>query len=167
MTRPPPPILNLAEVPLEPRRHGARFASESAQLGRMLGARKLGCRLGALPPGKAGWPFHAHHVNEEMFLVLEGQGCLRLGDGRHPIRAGDLIAVPPGPETPHQILNDGEQELRYLAISTMEEPDLVACPDSDKIGIMAGSPPGGDRSARTLTLYFPREAAVDYWEGEE
>jgi len=41
-----------------------------------------------------------------MFFVVEGQGELRLGDARHPIRAGDIVACPPGgPETAHHILN--------------------------------------------------------------
>ncbi len=167
MTEETPPILNVDDVPLDDWAHGDRFAARLGAIGRRIGARKLGCRLVVLPPGKAAWPFHAHHVNEEMFFILEGRGTLRLGAATHPVRAGDVIAVPPGPATPHQIRNDGETDLRYLAVSTMEEPDIVECPDSDKIGIMAGSPPGGDRAARTLTIYLPRSAAVDYWAGED
>ena len=49
----------------------------------------------------------------------------------------------------------------------MEEPDIVECPDSDKPGVMVGSPPGGERSTRRLTLCFPRTSAADYREGEE
>ncbi len=162
-----PPILNLDELELEPWRHGERFEASLGAIGRRIGARKLGCRLVVLPPGKTAWPFHAHHVNEEMFLILEGKGCLRLGTERHPLRAGDVIAIPPGPDHPHQIINDGDAPLRYLCFSTMEEPEIVEMPDSDKIGILAGSPPGGDKGRRTLTLYLPRRAAQDYWSGEE
>lgn len=75
--------------------------------------------------------------------------------------------MPPGPETPHQIVNDGHADLKYLCMRTMEEPDIVEMPDSGKIGIMAGSPPGGDKAARRLTLYLPKGAAVDYWAGED
>jgi len=167
VSRKRPPIVNIEDIPLEDWRHGERFEAKLGPLARILGARKLGYRLVVLPPGKTAWPFHAHHANEEMFFVIEGRGTLRLGTDRHPIRAGDVIGIPPGPETPHQILNDGDADLRYLAVSTMLEPDVVECPDSGKIGIMAGSPPGGDRSRRTLTLYVPRSAAVDYWEGED
>ena len=167
MTAKRAPILNLDAVPLDDWCHGDRFAARLGQIGPKIGARKLGCRLIVLPPGKAVWPLHAHYVNEEMFIVLDGTGCLRLGDDRHPIRAGDVIAMPPEPEMPHQIVNDGNSDLRYLAISTMEEPDIVACPDSGKIGIMAGSPPGGNKEDRTLTLYVRRDSAVDYWDGED
>ena len=161
-----PPILNLDEVELKPWQHGERFAAQLGAIGQHIGARKLGARLVVLPPGKAAWPFHAHYVNEEMFFIVEGRGTLRLGEERHPLRGGDVIALPAGPEHPHQIVNDSDAPLRYLAISTMEEPDIVTMPDSDKLGIMAGSPPGGDKARRTLTTYFPRRAEVDYWEDE-
>ena len=162
-----PPVLNIDDVPLQDWRHGERYQARVARIGRRLGARKLGYRLVVLPPGKVAWPAHAHLVNEEMFFIIEGSGRLRLGDETWPLKAGDVVAVPPGPDTPHQILNDGEAELKYLCISTMEEPDVVIMPDSDKVNIMVGSPPGGDRSARTLSICLPLDAAVDYWEGED
>jgi len=160
------PILNIDQLPLEERRHGERFEARMAQIGRLLGARKLGYRLVMLPPGKAAWPLHAHYVNEEMFFIIEGSGSLRLGEESWPLRAGDVVAVPPGPETPHQIVNDSETDLKYLCVSTMEAPDIVAMPNSGKINVMAGSPPGGERTARTLSICLPLDAAVDYWEGE-
>ena len=164
--QPSAPIVNLDEVPLERWGPGGRFAARLGAVGRRIGARKLGCRLVVLEPGRCAWPMHAHLVNEELFVILEGRGVLRLGDRRHPLRAGDVIAIPPGPEGAHQIVNDSDRELRYLAVSTMEEPDIVLCPDSDKVMVFAGSPPGGDKAARTVSLVFPRSAAVDYWDGE-
>ncbi len=162
-----PPILNIGDAPLEEWRHGEQFEARMAQIGRLLGAGRLGCRLVVRPPGKAAWPFHAHHVNEELFFILEGAGLLRLGAERHPLRAGDVVVIPPGPETPHQIRNDGRDVLKYLCISTMEQPEIVEMPDSGKVGIMAGSPPGGDRSRRTLNLYLPMDSKLDYWQGEQ
>jgi len=161
-----PPILNIETAELMEWRHGEKYEARMAQIGRLLGARKLGYRVVVLPPGKAAWPRHAHYVNEEMFFIIEGSGALRLGDEAYPVRAGDVIAAPPGPETPHQILNDSDADLRYLCVSTMEAPDIVEMPDSGKINVMVGSPPGGDKAARTLSVCLPKDAAVDYWEGE-
>jgi len=160
-------IRNIAEVSLQEWKHGEQYEARMVQIGRQLGARKLGYRLVVLPPGKSAWPYHAHYVNEEMFFIIEGEGVLRLGGGHYRIQAGDVIAVPPGPKTPHQILNNSDRELKYLCVSTMEEPDIVEQPDSWKVGIMVGSPPGGNKAARQLTIYFPKDAAVDYWEGED
>jgi len=48
-----------------------------------------------LPPGKAQCPFHSHRAEEEMFLVLEGEGELRFGNefGRRVLYA---VADPRG-----------------------------------------------------------------------
>ena len=56
--------------------------------------------------------------------------------------------------------------LRYLAISTMREPDVMEYPDSGKITVFAGAAPGGDKAARRIAASFLQEDAVDYWEGE-
>lgn len=161
------PILNLDQVEFTEWGNGGRFEARLGAIAPRLGARKLGYRLVALPPGKAGWPYHFHYVNEEMFFILEGRGTLRHGGREYPLRAGDVIAAPPGPDTPHQIINTSMAELRYLAVSTMEQPDLFEYPDSGKFGIFAGSAPGGDGASRTFSFFGRKESAVDYWDGEE
>lgn len=59
-----------------------------------------------------------------MFLIFEGEGELRCGDQRYPIRRHDVIACPQGgPKAAHQIINTGKTILRYLALSTLSEVD--------------------------------------------
>lgn len=95
-----------------------------APISHRIGAQKLGYNVTIVPPGKAAFPAHNHYGNEEMFLVLEGEGELRVGAERFPLRAGDVIACPVGgPETAHQIRNtSASTTLRYLAVSTMISP---------------------------------------------
>jgi hypothetical protein len=62
--------------------------------------------------------------------------------------------------------NTSSQPCRYLVISTMQEPDIGVYPDSDKVGVFAGAAPGGLAELRTLSGFFRRSAAVDYWDGE-
>jgi len=164
------PIVNIAELEyaLQPQRHGERFAAEMAQVGPRTGARKLGCRLTVVPPGKSAWPFHAHVVNEEMIFVIEGEGVLRLAEGEYPLRAGDVAALPPGGmEVAHEIINRSRQPLKYWCVSTMEEPDIGLYPDSGKFFVMAGAAPGGDKAQRIFSHIGRCADAVDYWEGED
>lgn len=160
-------VINIADIPLTGHGHGEAFAAKLGQIGPLIGARQLGCRLVVVPPGKKAWPHHAHHVNEEMFVILEGQGTLRLGSAEHPVKTGDVIACPAGgAETAHQLVNSGETELRYLAISTMLWPEVVEYADSGKFAVLSGSAPGGDKTARRLWYVGRAEDTLDYWDGE-
>ncbi|HJR10197.1 MAG TPA: cupin domain-containing protein [Rhodanobacteraceae bacterium] len=150
-----------AEMPAE------RYGGRRAELGRLMGARKLGYNVTAIAPGKRAYPHHNHRVNEEMFFVLEGTGEIRIGAETFPVRAGDVIACPPGgPEAAHQLHNTGDAELKILAVSTAESPEICEYPDSGKFGVLAFF--GADENGRPQMLaHIGRsEDARDYWEGE-
>jgi uncharacterized cupin superfamily protein len=157
------PILNLDEVEFDDVEDNGIFTSRRATISDLIGARKLGYNLTVLPPGKVQCPFHSHHGEEEMFFILEGEGELRFGDARHPIRAMDVIACPTGgAEVAHQIVNTGSVDMRYLAISNLVEIETCEYPDSGKISIVAG-----ERGARSVHHMFRVVDDVDYYEGEE
>ncbi|HVE50727.1 MAG TPA: cupin domain-containing protein [Casimicrobiaceae bacterium] len=159
-------MVNLDVVELVAESHGENFASREARLGKLIGARQLGCTLIVVPPGKRSCPFHSHRANEEMFLILEGTGSLRYGSSVVPVKKGDLIACPTGgPETAHQLVNDSAADLRYLAFSTKLEPEVCEYPDSDKVLAFDGY---GERSAHAskLGIMVHRSSDVDYWDGE-
>ena len=65
-----------------------------------------------------------------------------------------------GEEGSHQISNTSDEPLRYLCLSTMDEPDVLVYPDSGKIGVFAGSAPGGPKEKRTLHKYLRAGAEV-------
>lgn len=156
-------IIHLSEVPLEPIKvpEGSSFGGLRQRVGGAVGARKLGYSFFTVSSGKAAFPFHLHHTNEEMIYILEGEGTLRLGKEEIPVSAGSFIACPPGPDRPHQLINTSTRELRYLAVSTMEYPDISEYPDSKKIGAYVTSPYGGGFRA----LYL-KDTNVPYFEGE-
>jgi uncharacterized cupin superfamily protein len=163
------PILNIADaqgVTIEPEGGSDKFRSVMKRLGPVIGAKQLGCSYMEVPPGKRAFPFHNHHANEEMFIVLDGSGEIRIGDATHPICAGDVIACPAGgPETAHQIVNSGGETLRYYSISTMRTPEVAEYPDSGKFAAISYDP-DGDRKSPALRFDGRLESAVDYWEGE-
>jgi uncharacterized cupin superfamily protein len=157
------PIANLNELEFDDIEDSGYYTSRRARFSTGIGARQLGYNLTELPPGKAQCPFHNHHGEEEMFLILEGEGELRFGDQRYPIRAHDVIACPAGGrEVAHQIINTGNRTMRYLAVSNVVEIESCEYPDSNKIMIAAG--PVGDRRVRAM---FRAETGVDYYDREQ
>ena len=162
-----PPIVRPDALPLQIQRHGETFEAGTAAIAAPLGARHLGARYVEVPAGKKAWPFHCHHANDEMFVILAGSGRLRFGADEHAVSAGDVVVCPAGgPQTAHQLIAGPDAPLRYLAISSMREPDVMEYPDSGKLVVFAGSAPGGDKAARRLDLVLRGDATAGYWDGE-
>jgi len=161
------PILNVENVSFQGWSHGDSYEAEIGWVGTVLGSKKLGYNVTVLAPGKCAFPFHFHHANEEMFFVLEGRGIIRIGQASHKIRKGDFISLPPGRESAHQIVNDSDAPLRYIALSTMEMPEVAEYPESGKLGVFCGSPPGRPASGDSIRHFTRVKDAVDYWEGEK
>ena len=135
------PIVRPDALPLQTQRHGDTFEASMAAIAAPLGARHLGARYVEVPAGKKAWPFHCHHANDEMFVILSGSGTLRYGCDEHAVIAGD--------------------------VSSMREPDVMQYPDSGKLAVFAGSAPGGDKAARRLDLVLRGDATAGYWDGED
>jgi uncharacterized cupin superfamily protein len=169
------PFVNLDELQFEPwdknfpntERPPAQFGARKAAIASRLGARKLGYNVTAIDPGKRAFPRHNHRVNEELFLVLEGEGELRVGDTKWPVRKGDVVACPPGgPETAHQFANTSQaQDLVLFCVSTFEATDVVEYPDTGKVSFGVLTPSADGKPQRLLGL-FRSSAQVGYWEGE-
>lgn len=158
------PLLNLDDIAeFDDVEENGVFTSKRALFSAGIGARQLGYNLTVLPPGKVQCPFHVHRAEEEMFLILDGEGELRFGDARYPLRKHDVIACPTGgPELAHQIINTGSVDLRYLALSTLAAVEVCEYPDSGKVSVLAGR-----RGERALRKVFRAEASVDYYDREE
>ena len=163
------PIINLDDLEYQEWGNGDRFEARLGAISARIGAHNLGYNLTILSPGKCAFPFHSHRANEEMFFILEGEGEVRLGPDRHPVRSGDVIACPSGgPETAHQIINNSKSaELKFLAVSTQLSPEVAEYPDSNKTGVMSQLPPGPDGKPRVLRFVVQEDAGfADYWDDE-
>ncbi len=158
----PKPLINLDELEFDDIEDNGIYTSRRATIGARIGARRLGYNLTVLPPGKTQCPFHSHHGEEEMFLILDGAGELRFGEKRYPLRAGDVVACPiGGAEVAHQVINTGTVDLRYLALSNLADLDACEYPDSRKVSVVAGG-----REEPTLRGRFRVEAQVEYYDRE-
>jgi uncharacterized cupin superfamily protein len=162
------PVINIEDVPLRDFGNGGRLAAKLGRIGPEIGARQLGCMLHIVPPGKAAFPRHAHHANEEMIVVLAGEGQWCAGDETHAVRAGDVIAAPAGDgDTAHQLVNTGGEDLRYLCLSTRNDPDVVEYPDSGKFAVASMVPPDKGLLGARIAYIGRTGESLDYWDGEE
>lgn len=149
-------IRNFNQVEL---RHDLReplYDSRGARLAEGTAATKLGASIDIVAPGMRSCPYHLHYAQEEMFIILDGEGTLRVAGEMLAVKAGDTIFIPPGPEYPHQLINTSDAPLKYLSISTREKPEICEYPDSGKYLAYA---PDFDVLGRT-------KETLDYWEGE-
>jgi uncharacterized cupin superfamily protein len=91
------------------------------------GSAELGASLFELDAGGAVSPYHVHHGNEELLIVLSGTPQLRTPDGVRELEAGAVVAFPRGPAGAHRITNpaDASEAARLLIVSTMHFPDVV------------------------------------------
>ncbi len=154
-------IRNFDDVPRKRDLREPLYDSLGARLAAGTAARKLGASIDVVAPGMRSCPYHLHHAQEEMFIVLEGQGTLRVAGEMLPLRAGDIAFIPPGPDYPHQIINTSAAPLKYLSISTRDTPEICEYPDSGKYLAWSGrgDGPGFDAMHRSGDN-------LDYWDGE-
>jgi uncharacterized cupin superfamily protein len=108
-------------------------------------AKRTGLNLVAAPPNDEGAPPHCHSAEEEVFVVLDGEGTLELWgppkagappatepSERHPLRRGHVVSRPAGTRVSHSF-RAGSQGLTYLAYGTRDSNDIAYYPRSNKI----------------------------------
>ncbi len=84
-----------------------------------LGARNLGARLWRLKPGQASTR-HRHRDQEELYLLLEGEGRVRVAGEVLSLEPLDFLLVDPG--SVRQLFNDTDAEQLWLIVGAPVEP---------------------------------------------
>lgn len=154
--------ISLNDLDLEPFERGTDYQSRDGGISEVLGLSSLGAAYTEVDTGKSACPFHVHHVEDELFVILEGEGTYRLGDVSYPVKAGDCLGAPAGGvDLAHKLTNTGVNVLKYLSISSKSEFDVCEYPDSGKFMVSSR------RSTDSAFRHIGRsEAALDYWDGE-
>jgi uncharacterized cupin superfamily protein len=156
--------VTLSELPLDDWSQGEFYAGSDVSFGTTIGLTQLGLSYNIVQPGKSGCPFHNHHVEEEAFIILSGNGDYRFGAQRIAVTTGDVLGAPAGgPETAHQLINTGTAPLVYIGLSTMARTEICEYPDSGKF--MAKTRVG-DAMVKRFSFVGREDSAVDYWDGE-
>ena len=145
-------IRNFNTAPRERFLRPPRYDTMIASLSDGTAAQKLGCGFDVVAPGQQSCPYHFHHAQEEMFIVIDGCGTLRVAGEMLPIQAGDVLFIPAGPDYPHQLLNTSDAPLTYLSISTQERPEVCEYPDSSRRPSKNGRPALNHQATRISFL---------------
>jgi uncharacterized cupin superfamily protein len=144
---------------------GPPFSSRVMRLGARAGAMELGASLYEIDPGGAVSPYHVHHGNEELLMVVTGTPQLRTPDGIRRLKPGDTVAFPRGPKGAHRVSNPGNEPTRVLIFSTMNFPEVSEHLDTGTTLAMTGPgagrafPGGGDQPFMELVLKAMHAAA--------
>lgn len=106
-----------------------------------------------IPPGKTPYPYHSHSAQWEFYHVISGHGLSRDGEGTTPIEPGDAFLFKPG--EPHQLINNGTEDLIIYVVADNPIGESNYYPDSGKWAV---------RSPERRLL---RSDNHDYYDGEE
>ena len=104
-------------------------------------------------PGDVPCPYHSHAAQWEFYHVIAGRGLVRHSDGSDPIETGDAFLFKP--DEPHQLINDGTEDLVVYVIADNPIGESCFYPDSNKWLV---------RSPERRLL---RGESLDYFDGEE
>ncbi|MBN8866572.1 MAG: cupin domain-containing protein [Solirubrobacterales bacterium] len=105
----------------------------NTDLGRQLEATQLGARLWRIEPGQASTR-HRHRTTEEIYVLLEGTGKLRVGDELLVLGPMDAVLVEPG--TVRQPFNDTETDQLWLIMGAPVEHADTTAMDEDLLAWM-------------------------------
>ncbi len=157
-------VIDPRDLDMEEWSQGVLYGGKDVRLGNLLGLKGLGAAYSEVMPGKSGCPFHNHHVEDELFIILEGEGTYRIGHDRIPVRAGHVLGAPAGgTDTAHQLINTGTVPLRYLSISTKAATEICEYPDSGKFLAKTLDPATGEYRFNQMVS---ETESIDYWQGE-
>lgn len=129
--------------------------------GRAAGSRTTGIKHFVVEPGALNCPPHVHNAEEEIFVVLEGDGVVELYDCEEerpvarelPVRAGHVLVRPAGTGVAHAF-RAGSAGMTLLAYGERRPEDVVYYPRSGKLSF------GG------LGVMGRLQRVSDYWDGE-
>jgi uncharacterized cupin superfamily protein len=125
----------------------------------------LGMSVFELLPGQTQCPYHFHHGNEELLLVLRGRPTLRTPDGDEELEPGDTVHFPRGAAGAHQVVNRTDEAARYVIADTKVSPEVVEYPDSGKLAAMARTE--SQRGGGPIWTVHRLDHEVDFFDGEQ
>jgi len=99
-------------------RRSNQMQTPNTDLGKQLEASALGARMWRLEPGKASTK-HRHFTQEELYVLLEGEGRVRVDDEVLTLKPLDTLLAEP--DTARQLFNDTDADQLWLVVGAPRE----------------------------------------------
>jgi uncharacterized cupin superfamily protein len=148
----PPNIVRLGDVEAVTVKR-PRVVRTRRRVGAAAGSIRAGLQHVEVAPGKESTAQHCHSLEEEIFVVLAGDGVLVLDSDETEVRAGSVVSRPAATGVAH-MFRAGAKGMPYLAYGPREPGDVCYYPRSNKIAF---------RGVRVIA----RLERLEYWDGED
>lgn len=99
-------------------RRSNQMQTPNTDVGGQLEASQLGARMWRVEPGKAS-TFHRHFTQEELYVLVEGEGRVRIDGEVLTLQPLDTLLVEP--DTPRQLFNDTDADQVWLVVGAPRE----------------------------------------------
>ncbi len=109
----------------------AQVSAAIADVGRKIGSVKTGFVVQTVPPGFQSSQRHRHLFQEEILIVMSGNGQLLHGDEAVPVSEGDCVCYRAGDPEPHAFLNTGKNDLVIWAFGDRHSHEVCIYPDKN------------------------------------
>jgi len=126
--------MNVDEVGPEPWEIGDDMGGTTRPLAASAGSELTGLNHEEIPRGKLNTDPHCHSAEEEIFVILDGEGVLLLGDEEHAVRRGHVVARPPGTGIAHAF-RAADGGLTLLSYGTREPNDMTYYPRTGAVAL--------------------------------
>jgi uncharacterized cupin superfamily protein len=124
---------------------------------------RLGASVWEIGPRSTQLPYHFHHLQEELVVVLRGALVLRTPEGERELREGDVVHFPTGPAGAHSLRNEGDDPARVLWIGELADAEIAEYPDSGKVRVLTRAE---SHRGERLSTQFRLVDEVEYLDGE-
>ena len=108
---------------------GQSITAQMADIGRAVGSVSIGLAIQTVRPGCWSSRRHRHLFQEEILVVMAGDGTLHHGDERLPVTSGDCVCYLPGDPEAHRFENTGTEDLVIWAFGNRFRHEVCVYPD--------------------------------------
>jgi len=121
--------VRIGEVPPFDYGFGGNIRARMADIGRRVGSQSIGLTIQTVAPGCRSSRRHRHLFQEEILIVVAGEGTLLHDDERIPAAPGDCFCYRPDDPEFHSFENTGTSDLVIWAFGNRFVHEICLYPD--------------------------------------